>query len=257
MYGEILAFVGLIQYFFVVNISQPLWILIDGSTVPLSWAITLAKPALKLARTRPTARLLGFETISSVVGQIAISLFFMILIVVLLFSESWFSCHQFDGSRADIRRWWELSDSYESEVTALITVYQIIHAGAAFNIGHVYRLGFFRNIAFLAFYSAIFSLLTFITLADPNSIGCIFRINCGTSQSLSAQGYAIPWYTPLEYHSAFGHNVMPFWFRVKLVIVAVSNLLAVLFFEWFVVLGPVRTWIKSRRPVGISEVIKL
>jgi hypothetical protein len=34
--GEVLAFLGLVQYYFAVNLSQPMWILIDGLTVPLS-----------------------------------------------------------------------------------------------------------------------------------------------------------------------------------------------------------------------------
>lgn len=59
MYGETLAFIGLIQYYFTVNMSQVTWILIDGSTVPLSWALTMARPAATLAFTRPTAKLLG------------------------------------------------------------------------------------------------------------------------------------------------------------------------------------------------------
>ncbi|KAI8608125.1 hypothetical protein BC830DRAFT_1072366, partial [Chytriomyces sp. MP71] len=76
MYGEILAFLGLIQYYFNVNMSQAMWILIDGSTVPLSWALTQAVPAKRLARTRPTARLLGPETVISVVGMIVINIIF-------------------------------------------------------------------------------------------------------------------------------------------------------------------------------------
>jgi hypothetical protein len=59
MYGEILAFSGLFQYYFMVQMSQALWIFIDGSTVPLSWALTVGQPAEKLSKTRPTARLLG------------------------------------------------------------------------------------------------------------------------------------------------------------------------------------------------------
>jgi predicted P-type ATPase len=59
MYGEILAFSSLIQYYFMVQMSQSLWIFIDGCTVPLSWALSCALPAQKLSKTRPTARLLG------------------------------------------------------------------------------------------------------------------------------------------------------------------------------------------------------
>lgn len=63
MYGEILAFSGLIQYYFMVQMSQALWIFIDGCTVPLSWALTVSLPAEKLAKTRPTARLLGITSL--------------------------------------------------------------------------------------------------------------------------------------------------------------------------------------------------
>lgn len=59
MYGEILAFIGMVQYLFRVNISQAIYIMIDGTTVPLSWALTMAVPTKILAETRPTARLFG------------------------------------------------------------------------------------------------------------------------------------------------------------------------------------------------------
>jgi hypothetical protein len=89
--------VGLIQYYFLVNMSQAMWILVDGSTIPLSWALTMGKPAKTLAPTRPTARLLGPETLASVIGQIIINLTFMIIAVGLLFGQSFFVCNEFDG----------------------------------------------------------------------------------------------------------------------------------------------------------------
>jgi hypothetical protein len=59
MYGETIAFGGLIQYYFMVQLSQMMWVFVDGITVPISWALTMAKPAEKLSSQRPTARLLG------------------------------------------------------------------------------------------------------------------------------------------------------------------------------------------------------
>ena len=70
MYGEIMAFSGLFQYFFVVQFSQALWMFIDGCTVPLAWALTKALPAEKLSKTRPTARLLG-STIGKILTVLA------------------------------------------------------------------------------------------------------------------------------------------------------------------------------------------
>jgi hypothetical protein len=78
--------------------SQAMWVLIDGSTIPLSWALTQALPALRLAKTRPTARLLGPETCISVIGVIFINLIFLIIAVVLLFgyrNGGFFQCNEF------------------------------------------------------------------------------------------------------------------------------------------------------------------
>ncbi|OAJ42778.1 hypothetical protein BDEG_26191 [Batrachochytrium dendrobatidis JEL423] len=153
MYGEILAFVGLIQYYFVVNMSQAMWILIDGITIPISWALTMSKPSRRLVNSRPTARLLGFETIASIVGQIFINIIILVIATALLFKQSFLKCSEFDGNKADMRRWWELADNFEGEVTGLITAFQIIHASAAFNLGSKYRNGFMMNRPFFMVYT--------------------------------------------------------------------------------------------------------
>ena len=118
MYGEILAFSSLLQYYFMVQMSQALWIFIDGCTLPLSWALTCALPAEKLAKTRPTARLLGknskqltlisiptgFETILSVLGQIIINVLVLCIAVVILFQQSFFVCREFESKYVDLRK---------------------------------------------------------------------------------------------------------------------------------------------------------
>ncbi|KAJ3414429.1 hypothetical protein HDV05_006610 [Chytridiales sp. JEL 0842] len=256
MYGEILAFLGLVQYYFAVNLSQPMWILIDGMTVPLSWALTMAKPAARLARTRPTARLLGHETIISVTGQILINILFLIFGVVMLFNEPWFVCREFDGRLADMRRWWELADNYEAEVTGLIGTFQIMHAAAVFSIGSTYRFGFWRNWQFLTVYALVISLLSSILLADPNFLGCLFRVNCGTAKAIgtlnmvSGTSYSTSiWFMPTEYFSFSGHNVMPFSFRIKLWVFVMGNLAALVLFQWGGVLNYGRAVAKRMFPL--------
>ncbi|KAI8917468.1 hypothetical protein BC831DRAFT_406937 [Entophlyctis helioformis] len=248
MYGEILAFLGLVQYYFVVNMSQALWILIDGSTVPVSWALTMARPARHLSDTRPTARLLGPETILSVVGQIVINIIFQVTVVVVLFRQRFFRCAEFDGASADMRRWWELADNFEGQATGLIGTFQILHAAAAFNIGSKYRTGFFSNRVFLAVYATVFAIISFIMLADPNPIGCMFHINCGTKEALQGIGYNVAFNTPVDYYAPAGHNVMSRDFRWILWLIAVLNLVAVTAWEGIVVLGAGRAWAKAKWP---------
>jgi cation-transporting ATPase 13A3/4/5 len=206
-------------------------------------ALTLAKPAPRLARTRPTARLLGHETVVSVCGQILINIVFLIGGVVLLFNEPWFVCHEFDGRLADMRRWWELSDNFEAEVTGLIGTFQIMHAAAIFSIGSTYRFGFWRNWVFVGIYGIVIGILSFILLADPNALGCLFHVNCGTARAISklnmesGTSYSTGiWGIPNEYHSFSGHNIMPSSFRWRLWGLVMGNLLALFVFQWVGVL---------------------
>ncbi|KAJ3197057.1 hypothetical protein HK101_006240 [Irineochytrium annulatum] len=256
MYGEVLSFMGLIQYYFTVNMSQAMWVLIDGSTVPLSWALTMAKPAARLARTRPTARLLGPETIISVVGQVLINIIFLISAVVLLFKQDFFRCNEFNGQYADVRRWWELGDNYEGAITGMIGTFQIINAAAVYNIGHTYRSGFFRNYIFLGIWVVMAGILSFVILGDPNSLGCLFHVNCGTPAALddlnveTGTKYSTNFLgIPDVFHSASGHNVMPSYFRWQLWFLVVGNFAALILFEWVVVLGVGRRWAKKTFPL--------
>jgi hypothetical protein len=114
----------------------------------------------------------------SVIGQMILSLLFLIISVVLLFSQSFILCNEFDGRLVDVRKWWTLADNYETATTGIIAAFQIIHISAAYNLGSTYRQGFLKNRAFLAMYGLFFAMLAFILLADPNPLGCIFRIKC-------------------------------------------------------------------------------
>lgn len=183
---------------------------------------------------------LGVETVASVAGQVLIDICFQVGTVIFLFNQDFFLCNEFDGNKADMRRWWELADNYESSATGILVCFQIIHAAAVFNLGSKYRGGFFRNTVFLLIYSLLFGILSFILLANPNPFGCLFHINCGTQTSLASIGYPGAWWAPLEFFSASGNNVMPTQFRWALWGICIANLLFLLAYEYVVILGPVR-----------------
>ena len=246
MYGEVIAFIGLVMYYFSVEMSQLMWIFVDGCTVPISWALTMATPAQELSRFRPTARLLGIETILSVLGQIIINIFFMILAVVALYKQKFFVCNEFDGSFVDLRKWWELADNFEGALIGFMLIFQIINAACAFNIGNRYRAGFWKNKVFITIYVLAASLLSVLLLTSPNPIGCMFHINCGTKPALEALGYNVWFNAPEKYFNAVGHNVFPVYFRWLLFIIAAFNLIAVLVWEGVVITGPVREWAKTK-----------
>ncbi|ORX99098.1 hypothetical protein K493DRAFT_365957 [Basidiobolus meristosporus CBS 931.73] len=249
LYGETMAFLELMQYYFTVVVQQWIWVVIDSFvTVGLAWALTLAKPAAKLAPERPTARLLGPATLTSAISQVFVNLFFFIGAIGMLFRQEWFVCSEFDGASADAARWWLLADSFEAELIAIVCLYQFIHAAAVFNFGYKFRQSWWRNYILAVMYTGMMVFVSVLALADPNRMGCLFRINCGTPDILVEQGYPRPsWYIE-DYNSAIGHNVMPHKFRWILFIYCMINCLVNILVEYFVVLGPLGRWIKNKYP---------
>lgn len=246
LYGEITGFVGMVQYFYKTSVSQALYILIDITTIPLSWGISSARPARTLANSRPTAKLLGYETVSSILGQIIIDIIFMAIAISALAQQEFYKCHAFSPSSVDMSRWWELADNYEASLISTFIIFQIFSAAAAINLGSRYRQGSFKNSAFMGVFVVCMCLISYIILADPNPIGCIFRINCGTRESLLSLGYSVNFDAPKVYHSEFGHNVFPRAFRNWILGICALNLFILLLWEGLVIQGPVRRWVARK-----------
>jgi hypothetical protein len=200
----------------------------------------------------------------SVIGQMILSLVFLIAAVAILFSQSFFLCNEFDGRLVDVRKWWTLADNYETATTGIIAAFQILHISAAYNLGNTYREGFLKNRAFLGMYALLFGMLAYVLVGNPNPLGCLFRIkyvtcftyifSCGTSEALSGLGYGQPLFgVPDTYITGLEHNVFPVYFRWTLLALTLVNLGLALAFEKLVVLGYVRKMIKSWKPLDRIE----
>jgi cation-transporting ATPase 13A3/4/5 len=210
---------------------------LDSITIPISWALTNAYPAKSLITTRPTARVLGIETIISVTGPIVINVLIALFSVVMLQSEKFYNCNVFNGRVMDLRLYWEFADNYVGSVTSIMIMYNVIHSALAFNISCKYRTGGFRNIKFAVLYTFLFTIITTILLADPNPLGCLFKTNCGTPNALIELGYSVPFNAPNNYFSKTGHNVIPIYFRYQLFALSLFNLFLVYVWEHVFILG--------------------
>ncbi|KAJ1968921.1 hypothetical protein IWQ62_000946, partial [Dispira parvispora] len=252
MYGEIMVSLGVIVYYFSAVVPQAVWIFIDGFImVPMCFSLTQAGTQPRLAPFRPTARLLGTQTIASAMGMTLINFAFMFGSIAMLFQQDWFQCHQFDSSDIDAGMWWLLGDNYESEIISLTVLFQFINAAAAFNFGYYFRTSWWRNYLLILLYFGYMCAIMILTLMDPNPFSCLFRINCGTPEALVELGYPSPTWDITPYNIAWGHNVLPPDYRWKLWGLCVANCIAALSYEYFVVLGPVGRFIK--RKWGKSE----
>ncbi|KAJ1982948.1 hypothetical protein H4R35_000074 [Dimargaris xerosporica] len=247
LYGETMAWLGLLQYYFSVIVPQAAWILIDGFiTVGLSCAITQAKTRDRLAPRRPTARLLGPQTLASAIGQVLINLVFLIGSIGMLFRQPWFRCNEFDAADVDAAQWWLLGDNYEAEIIALTVLYQFVNAAAVFNFGYYFRKPWWTNYIMVVLYSGFMATIMVLTLMDPNPFSCLFRINCGTPSVLVQLGYPEPTWSIAEYNSPLGHNVLPRSYRWQLWGLCLANCAANLIYEYVFVLGPMGRYLKRR-----------
>ncbi|KAI9468142.1 hypothetical protein BX667DRAFT_534492 [Coemansia mojavensis] len=244
-YATTMSMLEIVQFYFSVIVPQAVWIMVDSIiTVGLCISVTQAKTARQLAPSRPTARLIGAHTLSSIWGQTFINYAFLYGMMGLLFRQSWFRCHEFDSRDIDTSLWWLLGDNYEAEVISIVCLFQFVNAAGVYNFGYRYRRAWITNIMLVVVYCACLSVISALTLADPNRFGCLFRINCGNSEVLSQMKY----HTSVDikdYNSPIGHNVMPRRFRWTLWALCMVNIVSCLAYEKLVVLGPVGRWIKN------------
>ncbi|CEG80570.1 hypothetical protein RMATCC62417_14887 [Rhizopus microsporus] len=255
MYGQVMMMLKIYTFYFSITMSQNVWIAVDVLiTVLLTWAVSQSHAAKRLEDQRPTAQLLGPQTLASGLGLVTINWLFLIGAFVMLFKQSWFRCHEFDSSAVDISKWWLLADNYEAEVLALVCLFQFINNAAVFNFGYKFRKSFYRNYALVFLWLLYIAIVSYWLLADPNRFGCLFRFNCGTSEVLEQMNYTVPPIYIEPYNTPLGHNVMPWDFRWKLWALCIGNCLAALAYEKIIVIGPVHRYLAKKYPVKRLEV---
>ena len=91
VYGQVMMMLKIFTFYFSTTMSQNVWIAVDVFiTVFLTWAVSQSKAAKRLAPERPTARLLGPQTLASCWGLVAINWLFLIGAFVMLYKQSKF-----------------------------------------------------------------------------------------------------------------------------------------------------------------------
>ncbi|KAI7886821.1 HAD-like protein [Lichtheimia hyalospora FSU 10163] len=249
LYGQIMMMLKIFSFYFAMGMPQYVWIAVDFFiTVLLTWAVSQAKAAKNLAPQRPTARLLGPQTLASCIGLVVINWLFLSGAFVMLFKQPWYRCNEFDSSTVDTSKWALLSKYYEPEIASLVCLTQFVNSAAVFNFGDKYRQSWWRNYALVVLWSAYLAIIFYWILADPNPFSCAFQFNCGTKSVIEQLGYNYSSSLP-PYDTPLGHNVMPRDFRWKLWGLCVANVVAALLYEKLIVLGPIRNYLARKFPL--------
>jgi cation-transporting ATPase 13A3/4/5 len=231
------------------------WIFFEGMITPiLGMSLSLARPAAVLAPRRPTARLLGLETVASVVGILLINLTFMAIAYVIMYEQEFFRCNEWDSTKVDQSKWWLLADNFEGELIGLLVMSQVLNAALVGNFSAGYRQNWFMNWVFVLLWAISYIIIALITLLDPNPLGCFMRFNCGDPDVLVKLGYldsaeGVTW-TGDAYLALSGHNVFPIYFRWIVWGLGLANMFIVIFYTRIVILGPIRTWLRKNHGVS-------
>lgn len=167
MYGETMATVKFCTFYYTMSFSQWNFILIDAFiTVFCSFAVTQAKAATKLSAQRPTARILGPEVLSSVLGQLFINAWFLAGAYIWLYTrDDFFRCNEWDARATDSSKWWLLGDSFEADILTFISLYQFVNAALIFNYGYKFRKAWYHNYLLLFLCALFVSIVSYWELA--------------------------------------------------------------------------------------------
>ncbi|ORZ37459.1 hypothetical protein BCR44DRAFT_85614 [Catenaria anguillulae PL171] len=251
MYGMTMSSFCLVQYYFSVILPEWIWIYIDGIIVVTSiYALTQSGALKHLEPRRPTAQLLGPQTLISILTQTVINWTFLFMGVWWLFQQDWFRCKEFDASAVDAAKWWLMGDNYESTIISIIVVHQFVNNGAVFNFGFLFRRSWFANRLYVLLYVTLMGFIGFILLSEPNPVNCMFRINCGDPDALERTwGLPKPTFAIDTYNNPWGNNYMPTSFRWKLWVYVMANVVLCLLVERLGVIGPVREMVREKYPL--------
>ena len=194
----------------------------DGAwTISMAVSLPLARPAQKLARTRPPASILGPHTMSSALGVLLINFIFAVIALSLLWHQDWFQCRTWEFN--DVSNVLVIRDNYESEVLFLVTGTPYISSAMAYNFGYEFRAPYWRNYIFVLHSSTFFFLQLYITLV-PGSLSCPCSVNCVNEDVVGG----VTSRDPIPIQNPFNTTVMPSDFRVKLFFIIVGNTIAVM-----------------------------
>ncbi|XXQ35489.1 Cation-transporting P-type ATPase N-terminal domain-containing protein [Plasmodiophora brassicae] len=249
LYGETMLFAEFFAYYFTVILPILVWAYLDGPVlIGMAWAISQALPAADMAPRRPTARVLGLETVSAVVGTIGINIVFMIGGLAWLYNQDFMHCRQFNAEGIDTFEWWKLQDNYEASFISIVSMFQCLWVAFIMTLGGEYRQRWYRNRTVLVVGAALFAFLAAVVLLDPNVVGCAMRLNCGNAAELTSSGYDLPAYIWGTFYSPVGTNVFPLAFRASLMLFVVFNGAVLAFFHSSIIYGPIRRRLRILYP---------
>jgi magnesium-transporting ATPase (P-type) len=149
------------------------WLLFDFVSIPLGFSLALAKAARDLTPRSPTSSLLSMETVIGSGGILCGNFVFIVVGLVTLWKQEWFSCRHFPSRD---NRWYNI-DTYDSEVLFLLIVFQMVSNNTILSFGYTFREPWSKNVVFV-FISMVWFVSILLFTVYPSKFSCFFRVNC-------------------------------------------------------------------------------
>lgn len=176
IYGQTETFIQVISAYLSISFSEWCWVFLDGVfSITLAFSLPLAKAASVLSARRPTASLLGLETLCSICGILFWNFLFTLAALYALFQQDWFQCRQW--SSYDVSNPNAIGDNYESSVLFIVGGFQYVASAIVLNVGYSFRQKWYKNYTFVVLSSA-WTMLFFVMTINPSRFSCIWRVNC-------------------------------------------------------------------------------
>jgi len=244
IYGQVETLLQMTTAYLGITFAEWCWVFMDGIwTVSMAFSLPLSRPAEKLSPTRPTASVLGLQTLSSVCGILLINFLFQVSALAYLWQQDWFACRMWE--KDDLSNVLIIGDNYESEVLFLVGGSQYITSAMAFNFGYEFRGNWFRNYMFVALITVYCTIMIYITFT-PGELSCIWRVNCvndNVRRSVTDD--------PFPIQNPYNTTVMPNDFQAGVFGLMMANALVISGYEFFVVNG-IRRYYAAKKRHGMS-----
>jgi len=249
MYGQVETLTQIMNAYYGITFSEWGWFWMDGVwLLTMAFSLPLANAAKKLYPMRPTASLLGPHTMSSAVGVFVINFFFIVIGLVALKNQDWYQCRVYEST--DVSNILFIQDNYETEVIWLISGYQYISTAMAYNFGFEFRAAWIRNYIFVAL-SLLWTIVHYYVVLVPSRLSCFFRVNCVNEDTTRG---VLTGHEPVN--NPWNHTVMPESFRNLIAGIITLNLFCNLGWEYFIVNGLQRRFIRKIRKMQMKKKMK-
>lgn len=224
--------------------SNMCYIMVDCiSVVALGYTLVRAKPAAKLAKSRPTSSLLGPINLASLLGTWIINMMF--LVGQLMHMKHAKHYVKWPAKYALGADFWTLSDNWESSVLYLHTIMAFFVTSCTYSFGYKYRQPIFKNWPLLLFAGTLWAIHVSFVLAEPNRFSDAFHI---ASRAFNGEKPIGPIWRAWQEAGNPPSPGMSQGFRVEMFIMSLCNMGCLIAWQKLGAEGPLMEWIRRKYP---------